>query len=105
LKKKVALLDIVVLPTTFVLAKPFLKKRFCTPKNFQTDKENKRQKALLKKKTSKMNELIFDVFSCREGAQRRSTLYCNLLPANFIHINCLKVFEGAWGTFSKKSPT
>ena len=49
-------------------AKPFLKKRFCTPKNFQTDKGNKRQKALLKKKTSKMNELIFDVFSCRGGA-------------------------------------
>ncbi|MBQ3527890.1 MAG: hypothetical protein IJA52_05010, partial [Clostridia bacterium] len=62
-------------------------------------------KGSAKEKTPKMSSFIFGVFSCRGGAARRSTLYCNLLPANLVYTNFSKVFGGAWGAFSKKPPT
>jgi len=52
-----------------------------------------------------MSSFIFLSLFLQRGAVRRSTPYCNLLPANLIYTNFSKVFGGAWGAFSKKPPT
>ncbi|MBQ3528231.1 MAG: hypothetical protein IJA52_06765, partial [Clostridia bacterium] len=68
-------------------------------KKLQPDKENQRQKPLLKKKTSKMSSFIFEVFFLQRG--RAAPQYLVLQPFA-CKLYAYQFFESFWGRRQKK---